>query len=367
MTEKQRLLISLVLMAAVAIIAFFLGLSLFFRDSELGGEGKIRVPPFDLPVVGAAGGQKAQMASYSDLPKPPYLINIWATWCAPCRVEHPYLMALSGQIDIVGVQYLDENEAGAKWLAELGNPYALSLADEEGNLGFDLGVIGVPETMLIGAGGEVELRHRGLLNASVWQEKFTPLLEAKNRAETPGAGAKRSGAAPGKANGSPALAAGAVRQRPGAAKPKGSGLQGRDPGQAPSAAVGKPAGDPPGGFKGDLYGLGSEADRRRFWRLAGELRCLSCQGQSLAGSNSPIAASMRLEIASLIKAGATDGEILTAFHQRYGDFVLASPKLASAPIAWVLPALIILAVLVGGAALEKRRRQLAKRADRQTA
>lgn len=105
------------------------------------------------------------------------LLNVWATWCPTCHVEHPYLMTLASQgVPIVGLNYKDDAPAAREYLARGGNPFTQVVVDEDGQLGLDLGVYGAPETFLIDPEGRVVLRHAGELNERVWKEKFVPLL-----------------------------------------------------------------------------------------------------------------------------------------------------------------------------------------------
>lgn len=107
------------------------------------------------------------------------LLNVWATWCPSCRAEHGYLQALADRgIAIVGLNYKDEREDALKWLQQLGNPYEFNIYDPKGQLGFDLGVYGAPETYVIDTRGLVRYRHVGEVNQRVWDEKFAPLLKS---------------------------------------------------------------------------------------------------------------------------------------------------------------------------------------------
>ena len=80
-----------------------------------------------------------------------YLINIWASWCIPCRDEHSFLMSLSSQksIEIIGINYKDKNKNAKKFLRELGSPYKIVLSDKDGTLSIKWGAYGVPETFII--------------------------------------------------------------------------------------------------------------------------------------------------------------------------------------------------------------------------
>ena len=100
----------------------------------------------------------------------PMLVNIWATWCYSCRVEHPFLVELAAQgVRIIGLNYKDDRDKAIGWLEELGDPYALTLSDTEGMLGLDMGVYGAPETYVVDAEGVVQYRHVGVVDEDVWQ------------------------------------------------------------------------------------------------------------------------------------------------------------------------------------------------------
>ncbi len=106
------------------------------------------------------------------------LVNFWASWCAPCRVEHPNLEALAAEgIPIYGVNYKDEPGNALGFLSDLGDPYIAIGADASGRMGLDWGLYGVPETYVIDAEGTVILRFAGPLTQRVIQEDIRPALE----------------------------------------------------------------------------------------------------------------------------------------------------------------------------------------------
>lgn len=106
-----------------------------------------------------------------------HVVNLFASWCTPCRAEHPQLMALqAGGVEIVGVAYKDRPEAAARFLVELGDPYSVVALDPEGRFGLELGMAGVPETFVIGADGTVQAVHRGPLTPEVIEETILPAL-----------------------------------------------------------------------------------------------------------------------------------------------------------------------------------------------
>ena len=98
--------------------------------------------------------------------KGPALVNVFASWCGPCRAEHPVLMALSRDLPVHGIAYKDDPAASARFLQELGDPYASVGVDRSGRAGLEWGVTGVPETFLIDADGRVVDRIAGPLTAA---------------------------------------------------------------------------------------------------------------------------------------------------------------------------------------------------------
>jgi cytochrome c biogenesis protein CcmG/thiol:disulfide interchange protein DsbE len=135
------------------------------------------LPEFSLPVLGGPAtvdrdGVTGEVA----------LFNVWATWCASCRVEHPYLTQLAEQgVAIYGINYKDEDAEALQWLRELGDPYRLSIVDAEGSLGLDLGVYGAPETYVVDARGIIRYRHVGVVNEHVWENILQPIIAELER------------------------------------------------------------------------------------------------------------------------------------------------------------------------------------------
>lgn len=105
------------------------------------------------------------------------LVNFWASWCAPCRVEHPTLQALADEgVPIYGVNYKDDPGNAQDFLAELGNPYVGTSADPQGRTARDWGVYGVPETFVIDGDGKVVLRFAGPVTQRALAEKIRPAI-----------------------------------------------------------------------------------------------------------------------------------------------------------------------------------------------
>lgn len=133
-----------------------------------------QVPAFELaPMEGAA------LTTPASLTEPGLkLVNFWASWCAPCRVEHPFLMELAGEgIPIHGINYKDRPDQAAGFLSELGTPYSTMGADTVGRTAINWGVYGVPETYLIDGEGKVLLRHAGPITRQEYDRVIRPAVE----------------------------------------------------------------------------------------------------------------------------------------------------------------------------------------------
>ena len=107
------------------------------------------------------------------------VVNFWASWCAPCRAEHPRLVELSAQgVPVYGVNYKDKPEDALGLLTELGNPFAAMGADATGRMGLDWGLYGVPETFVIDGSGTVVLRFAGPITTQEMQRTILPAIAA---------------------------------------------------------------------------------------------------------------------------------------------------------------------------------------------
>lgn len=182
-------------------LALFLGMVVFLAvgltrnpqeiPSPLIGQA---APAFELPVVGGSGvfsaGQfKGQLT----------LVNLWATWCAGCKEEHPILMALGRQpgLQMLGINYKElqaselsglapkSAEAVQKatarsqaWLQKNGQAFGVNLLDMDGRVGMDFGVYGLPETYLVDRDGVVRFKHAGALTPEVLQQKLLPMIRS---------------------------------------------------------------------------------------------------------------------------------------------------------------------------------------------
>ena len=110
------------------------------------------------------------------------LVNVWASWCAPCRIEHPRMMQLAREgVAIYGINYKDTPEAATGFLTELGNPYKAVGADRTGKVSIDWGVYGYPETFVVDPEGHIRYRHVGPIMAQDLTDKIRPLIKALSK------------------------------------------------------------------------------------------------------------------------------------------------------------------------------------------
>ena len=107
-----------------------------------------------------------------------WLLNVWASWCVSCRVEHPILLDLarSGAVPIVGLDYKDKPDDGKAWLAQRGDPYNVAVMDADGRVGIDWGVYGVPETFVVDKHGVIRYKQIGPVTTEALQKVILPLV-----------------------------------------------------------------------------------------------------------------------------------------------------------------------------------------------
>ena len=107
-----------------------------------------------------------------------WLLNVWASWCAPCRQELPVLAELSqrDQVPVYGLNYKDQPDKARALLRVAGNPYRASAVDADGRVGMDFGIQGVPETFVIDGQGRVRFRHTGPVTAEIWRDQLLPVI-----------------------------------------------------------------------------------------------------------------------------------------------------------------------------------------------
>lgn len=171
MSRLVPLVLFLLLVSLLAV-----GLTIADRKTELPSPliGKT-MPAFSLPVL----GQADRLVSHVELLGEPFLLNVWASWCVTCRVEHPVIeqLAQSGVLKVVGLNYRDDPGEAQAWLQHFGNPFALILADESGRTAIDFGVYAAPESFLVDARGQIVFKQIGALTPDVVQTEILARLE----------------------------------------------------------------------------------------------------------------------------------------------------------------------------------------------
>ncbi len=165
-------------------IAGFLALGLNRNPGEIPSPhiGK-PAPQFELPLLptddqSLVSSTTMPTISKADMLGKVWLMNVWASWCVACRVEHPLLIQLAENklVEIIGLNYKDTNDAAHQWLMDHGNPYSLVAVDAMGDVGIDYGVYGVPETFVIDQNGFVQLKHVGPLTPTDLKSTIVPLI-----------------------------------------------------------------------------------------------------------------------------------------------------------------------------------------------
>lgn len=170
---------------AILPLALFLALSIIFLLQLLSGRDVAAVPSAligssapatSLPPLEGSGLAGLEDADFEGGLT---LVNVWASWCAPCRQEHPYLMELAEdpRIGIAGLNYKDRPENARRFLGELGNPFSAIGVDDSGRTAIDWGVYGVPETFLVDAQGTIVYKHVGPFSQSSYRDELLPAIE----------------------------------------------------------------------------------------------------------------------------------------------------------------------------------------------
>ncbi len=181
--QRSRLWIALIPVVAFAALAALFWRGLSGNPSEIPSALINKpVPEFSLPAIEGLGPPGFDTAALKQ--GGVTLVNVWASWCGPCRVEHPFLMELSKRSDVklLGLNYKDDPENARRFLGTLGQPYAAVGADQAGRAAVDWGVYGVPETFVIDGTGMIRYKFIGPLSAETVVSVLNPEIE---KARTP--------------------------------------------------------------------------------------------------------------------------------------------------------------------------------------
>ncbi len=168
---KTYLLPLVVFVAMVCLLGVGLGLNPREVPSPLVGKP---VPQFRLPTL----AQPDTFISTQDLRGKVWVLNVWASWCTACRVEHPVLLDLAktASVPLYGLNYKDNRAKALVWLGNFGDPYRQSLSDTDGLVGIDFGVYGVPETFVIDREGVIRLKLTGPVTPEAVRDTILPLI-----------------------------------------------------------------------------------------------------------------------------------------------------------------------------------------------
>ncbi len=166
----NQLLRFLIVILPILIVVFFAKVLLVDEEIEFSNFEEKNFPAFQLNDLRGYQVKKQSLEGIK-------LINVWASWCITCLVEHPFLTELSNKgIEIIGLNYKDTDVKANAWLQKYGNPYLFSMYDPRGDLAFDLGVTGAPESFLL-INNKVVGHIQGEMSLSKWETVFLPLIQ----------------------------------------------------------------------------------------------------------------------------------------------------------------------------------------------
>lgn len=168
---KRALIPLIVFIVMIAFLAIGLG----------GNPREVPSPLIDRPAPAfrvATLAAPEQTLGLEDLRGQVWVLNVWASWCTACRIEHPVLVefARTQAVPVYGLNYKDQRPDALRWLTNFGDPYRASVFDPQGQLGLEFGVYGVPETFVIDGAGVVRFKHTGALTPEVLQQQVMPLV-----------------------------------------------------------------------------------------------------------------------------------------------------------------------------------------------
>lgn len=163
------------------VLAGFLARGLMLDPSEVPSPFIDKAAPgIQVSQLDRSGSGISAAFNSADMLGQVWILNIWASWCTACTVEHPLFVQLAEKqlLPIVGLNYKDKPVDADKWLTRFGNPYSIVAADQNGKVGLDWGVYGVPETFVIDKGGVVRYKHIGPVDQKALDDTIMPLINS---------------------------------------------------------------------------------------------------------------------------------------------------------------------------------------------
>lgn len=169
--------LSMIIFTGIFLLLGFFGYELFHTKPHQMQSALISqpLPHFTLPSIGESAG----VLSSQRLKGQVLLLNVWATWCSSCSMEHDMLMKINNKyhVPIYSILYKDERRNAMEWFKERGDPFVLTGDDKMGNVAIDLGVYGTPETFIISPQGNIVYRHVGIITQETWDQVLSPILK----------------------------------------------------------------------------------------------------------------------------------------------------------------------------------------------
>jgi len=173
----QKRVLSLLPLAVFLVMAVYFGIGLT-KDPKILPSVLIDKPVADFSLPPIEGGPGQGFSSADLKGRGVTVLNVFASWCVPCRIEHPVITRLAEMkvARVYGLNYKDDSKAALKWLADLGDPYDAHGADTKGRVAIDFGVYGIPETFIIDAAGVIRYKYVGPISAERLDTEILPLI-----------------------------------------------------------------------------------------------------------------------------------------------------------------------------------------------
>ena len=176
--KMKKLLLSLPIIVIILISSFSFIYLLQKKDPNKPPSALLNENLPEINLVNLFNEQ--EILSNFDLKEKTILINFFASWCAPCKVEHPLFFDIKKKyprLYLIGINHKDKKEDALKYIGEEGNPYDYIGVDKKGSVGLEFGVFGLPETFLVNSSGIIIYKYLGPLTKKVFENEIEPLLK----------------------------------------------------------------------------------------------------------------------------------------------------------------------------------------------